>query len=130
VEAFLGAERSLKRLTLAHVSDLELSGGAIVTDDATPSEACIVMDREGTNWVGVVRDDHFLGWVPRTALDGQATMGEIVPEPPAAWVRPGSTLREALEVIMTSQSSAAVVSDGERFTGIVTLEKIREGLEA
>jgi len=130
VEAFLGAERSLKRLTLARVSDLELSGGSVVADDATPGEARAAMDREATNWVGVVRDHHFLGWVPREALDGQRTMGEIVPEPPAAWVRPGSTLREALEVIMTSQSSAAVVSDGERFQGIVTLEKIRAGLES
>lgn len=128
VEAFLGAERSLKRLTLAHVADLELSGGAVVTDDASPDEARAVMDREGTNWVGVVRNDHFLGWVPREALDGQRSVGEIPTEPAAAQVGPSSTLREALEVIMTSRSSAAVVAEGDRFGGIVTLEKIRQGL--
>lgn len=130
VEAFLGGERSLKRLTLARVSDLELSGGPVVRAEATPTEARRVMDREASNWVGVVRGERFLGWVPREALDGQGTVGEIEAAPPAALVRPGSSLREALEVIMTSHSSAAVVADGERFGGVVTLEKIRAGLEA
>jgi osmoprotectant transport system ATP-binding protein len=130
VEAFLGAERSLKRLTLAKVSDLELSGGPVVAADATPTEARQVMDREASNWVGVVRDERFLGWVPREALDGQGTVGDIEASPPAAQVRPASSLREALEVIMNSRSSAAVVADGERFGGLVTLEKIRAGLEA
>ena len=39
VEAFLGAERSLKRLTLAKVADLDLSGGPVVAADASPAEA-------------------------------------------------------------------------------------------
>ena len=30
---------------------------------------------------------------------------------------------------MTSRSSAAVVADGDRFGGVVTLERIREGLD-
>jgi osmoprotectant transport system ATP-binding protein len=128
VEEFLGAERSLKRLTLAKVADLDLRGGPVVPADASPDEARAVMDRESTSWVGVVRDERFVGWVPREALNGQRTVGEIDAAPPAAQVRPDSTLREALEVIMTSSSSAAVVADGERFGGIVTLERIREGL--
>jgi len=129
VERFLGAERSLKRLTLSKVEDLELTGGPIVEADATPTEALAVMDREATNWIGIVRDERFLGWVARDALNGQRTVGEIDVSPPAARVQLGSTLREALEVIMTSRSSAAVVADGDRFGGLVTLEKIREGLD-
>ena len=46
VEAFLGAERSLKRLTLAKVADLDLRGGPVVAADASPAEAREVMDRE------------------------------------------------------------------------------------
>ena len=128
VETFLGAERSLKRLTLARVADLDLRGGPVVAADASPAEARQVMDREATSWIGVIREDRFLGWVPREALDGQRTVGEIDAAPAAAQVRPESTLREALEVIMTSRSSAAVVADGDRFGGVVTLERIREGL--
>ncbi len=128
VEAFLGAERSLKRLTLSRVADLDLSGGPVVEANATPDEARAVMDRETSSWIGVVRDERFVGWVPREALNGQRTVGEVDAAPPAAQVRPDSTLREALEVIMTSSSSAAVVADGERFGGLVTLERIREGL--
>ena len=39
VETFLGAERSLKRLTLARVADLDLTGGPVVAATASPAEA-------------------------------------------------------------------------------------------
>ena len=41
---------------------------------------------------------------------------------------PASTLRAAMEIIMTSGTSVAVVDDGGRFGGVVTLEGIRAAL--
>ncbi|MGZ8620822.1 MAG: hypothetical protein ACXWYE_13050 [Actinomycetota bacterium] len=38
---------------------------------------------------------------------------------------PGSTLREAMEIIMTSSTSVAVIDDDGGFGGVVTLEGIR-----
>jgi len=37
-------------------------------------------------------------------------------------------LRAALEVIMTSRTSVAVINADGRFKGVVTLEQIRSGL--
>ncbi|MEA2704383.1 MAG: hypothetical protein QOD63_2328, partial [Actinomycetota bacterium] len=39
-----------------------------------------------------------------------------------------STLRTAMEIIMTSDTSVAVIDDGGRFGGVVTLERIRAAL--
>ena len=47
---------------------------------------------------------------------------------PAAQVVPESTLREAMEIIMTSSTSVAVIDDDGRFGGVVTLERIRAAL--
>jgi predicted transcriptional regulator len=47
---------------------------------------------------------------------------------PAAQIQPESTLRNAMELIMTSQTSVAVIDDGGRFGGMVTLNSIRESL--
>ena len=60
-------------------------------------------------------------------VDG--TVADLTPEPAVARVRASSSLRQALEVILTSRSSiAVVVDDDDTYQGAVTLEAIREGL--
>jgi CBS domain containing-hemolysin-like protein len=49
-------------------------------------------------------------------------------EPPAALVSPDSTLRAAMDRIMTARTAVAVVVDEGRFLGLVTLEDIRRAL--
>ncbi|CAN5649748.1 ATP-binding cassette domain-containing protein [soil metagenome] len=128
VEEFLGAERSLKRLTLASVADLEFHQGPVVDADADMAAVRAVLEREGSQWAGATEDGRFLGWLHESALNGKARIGDHDLVAPAAQVSPDSTLREALEIIMNSRSAAAVVSDDGRFGGVVTLEQIREGL--
>lgn len=129
VEQFLGAERSLKRLSLSRVGDLALRGDATVGDTDSVEVAQKVLAANGASWIGVVADGRFLGWVAQDDLDPGLPMGDQKLAPPAAQVEAGSSLREALEVILNSQTSRAVVSDGNgRFAGVVSLEEIREGL--
>ncbi len=128
VADFLGQERSIKRLALARVQDLDLSGGPMVGLDASPPEVAAAVRRGGGSWLGLVDDGRFLGWVPAGDLEG-APLRDLHPQPPAATVAASSTLREALEVILTARSSTAVVLDeDERFLGTVSLETIRQGL--
>jgi osmoprotectant transport system ATP-binding protein len=129
VAQFLGAERSIKRLALARVHDLDLSTGPWIDRDSDLAEAKFVLDRDGSGWVGIIGDGLFLGWVSADAVEHAASVDELSPEPPAARVLPDSTLREALELILTSHSAAAVVEDADgRFRGVVQLETIRRGL--
>jgi hypothetical protein len=89
-----------------------------------------VLEAEGSDWLGVTRDGAFAGWCPAEQLDSVGSVGDLRLAVPAAQLRPDSTLRNALEVIMASNTSVAVIQDGGRFGGVVTLEHIREGLAA
>jgi osmoprotectant transport system ATP-binding protein len=131
VAEFLGAGRNLKRLTINLVGDLERHDGSVV-DIATPTaDALAAADAEGTDWVGATADGCFLGWAHRDDLPADAVLGEQRFAPPAAKVRRDSSLGEALEVIISSQASVAVVvDDDDRFAGVVSLDQIRKGLQA
>jgi osmoprotectant transport system ATP-binding protein len=130
VASFLGAERSIKRLALSTVGDLDLTDGpwVHVRDDVERGRA--VVARWGGGWLGLVGDDdRFAGWVPEAELDGCTSLRDLRPEAPAARVRAESTLREALEVILTSSTPTAVVEHADgTFRGMVELEVIRRGL--
>jgi osmoprotectant transport system ATP-binding protein len=129
VAEFLGAERSIKRLALARVRDLDLSSGPWVHRDSDLAEAKAALDRDGGGWIGLIGDGLFLGWVAADEVERASSVDEFAPEPPAARVSPDSTLREALELILTSHSAAAVVEDDDgAFRGVVQLETIRRGL--
>ena len=60
--------------------------------------------------------------------NGDRALADLPRTVPAAQVAATSTLRAAMEIIMTSDTSVAVVDDGGRFGGVVTLERIRAAL--
>jgi osmoprotectant transport system ATP-binding protein len=130
VAEFLGSERSIKRLALATVADLELAEGPWVDrTTASVDDARATLARSRGEWVGLVDEGHFAGWVHADQLTSAPSLDRLAPAPAAARVQPASTLRQALEVILTSRSAAAVVEDEDgTFSGIVELEAIRRGL--
>jgi osmoprotectant transport system ATP-binding protein len=125
VERFVGDDRSSKRLTLAHVADLPFNEGPVIDVDASADDAREAMATHRTDWIGLVDDGTFLGWVDGRGLDGGGGVRDLPRERPAAQVTPDSTLREAMEIIMTSSTSVAVIDDDGGFGGVVTLEGIR-----
>ena len=128
VARFVGNDRSSKRLTLARVADLPFERGPVVEVGASLEEARAVMDAHRSDWVGLTSNGVFEGWVHASGLDDGADLAALPPERPAAHVMPDSTLREAMEIIMTSSTSVAVIDDEGRFGGVVTLERIRAAL--
>jgi osmoprotectant transport system ATP-binding protein len=125
VEEFVGAERGLKRLALISVADIEIEEGPVVSPTATIEEARKAMAGFDTAWVSVIEDGELLGWVDEAALEGKATAGEARPRRFSAYVTARSSLREALDSIVTSRTQVAVVvEEGQRYLGILTLERI------
>ena len=125
VEKFVGAERGLKRLALVKVADIEVEEGPVVAPSATPDEARAELKRTGFDWVSVVDDGELLGWVDDAALQEGATVAEAGPRPFSAYVTDDSSLRQALDSIVTSRTKVAVVvTDAQRYRGILTLERI------
>jgi osmoprotectant transport system ATP-binding protein len=125
VERFVGAERGLKRLALIPVSEIQVQEGPVVTPSATVQEAGEEMSRFGFEWTSVVEDGELLGWVDSPALQGKESVKEVTPRRFSAAVTPWSSLRQALDSIVTSQTNVAVVlDDGQSYLGILTVEHI------
>jgi osmoprotectant transport system ATP-binding protein len=125
VEDFVGAERGLKRLALIKVAGIGVDEGPVVDRSATAEEARAAMERYRLDWATVVDDGKLLGWVDRASLDGLATVDEAVPRRFSAYVTSDSSLREALDSIVTSRTNVAVVAgEGDRYLGILTVDRI------
>src|SRR5439155_16615071 len=125
VKEFVGAERGLKRLALIRVADIEVEEGPVVAPSASADQAKQVMQRFGTDWASVVDGGELAGWVDTAALDGAKSVGEARPKPFSAYVTAESSLRQALDSIVTSRTQVAVVvTEGQHYRGILSLERI------
>jgi Mg2+/Co2+ transporter CorB len=83
------------------------------------------MERLGFDWASVVVDGELLGWVDRSSLESASTVADVTPRPFSAYVTNESSLRHALDSIVTSRTRVAVVvSEGQTYRGILTLERI------
>ena len=125
VEDFLGGERGLKRLALRPVSGVEIARGPVVDVRASTEEARAVMGAHGVTWVGLVDGEMLKGWVDESELDG-SPLGELAAKPFAVSLRPSSSLREAVDAVVTSHARVAVVVEEGRYLGMVDLESIAE----
>jgi osmoprotectant transport system ATP-binding protein len=134
VERFVGDDRGLRRLALNTVGNLPFHQGPVVAHTAQLPEVERALAIESSDWLGVTNGDRFAGWVTadevRATIAGGGTLDTVELRPPVAQVEPSSTLRAAMELIMVSNSSVAVIDQGGRFGGVVTLEDIRRSLAA
>ena len=134
VKSFVGEDRGLRRLALNRVSALRFHQGPIVPVDASFDDAERAVAAEGSDWLGITIDGRFAGWSKvddvRAAQSSGMTLADVERFAPIAQVEPSSTLRAAMELIMSSNSSVAVIDDGGRFGGVVTLEDIRRALSS
>jgi osmoprotectant transport system ATP-binding protein len=131
VREFVGAERGLKRLALIEVGTIEVEAGPVVAPSATADEARRAIEAGGFGWVSVVDGDELLGWVDHDALEGCVTAGEAPARPFSAYVSARDSLRQALDSIVTSRTAVAVVvTHGQEYRGILTLERISKEIVA
>ncbi len=138
VADFLGDDRGIKRLSLMRVGQSRLSRGPVVAPSDTAGRARQVMATEGTDWVAVVDGQRLLGWVGADSFDGDGSpVADVDPEPFRAVVHPGTTLKGALDVIVTSHTRVAVVVDedgqpadapGLGYRGMLTVDDLAEGI--
>jgi osmoprotectant transport system ATP-binding protein len=129
VADFLGDDRGIKRLSLMTIDDVDLQDGPVVDVDDTPAAARDVMARHGVDWVGVRDGDRLLGWVGEADLNGDPTVEAAPRKPFRAVFRGDTSLKAALDGIVTSQTRVAVVvEDGDRYRGMLTLDDLAEGV--
>ena len=125
VKQFVGAERGLKRLALIRVADIDVERGPVVSPSTFVEEARRTMKSSELDWAAVVEDGELRGWVDASSLEGKSIVGEVTPRKFSAYVTVDSSLRQALDSIVTSRTQVAVVVDeNERYRGILTLEQV------
>jgi osmoprotectant transport system ATP-binding protein len=131
VADFLGDDRGIKRLSIMTVGEASLSKGPVVQASTPSAEARTTMEQQGFDWVAVCDGDRLRGWVWGTDLGGAATVGDLETRPFRAVVRPDTTLKAALDGIVTTHTRVAVaVDDNERYLGMLTVHDLAEGITA
>ncbi|MGH2787158.1 MAG: betaine/proline/choline family ABC transporter ATP-binding protein [Actinomycetota bacterium] len=125
VKQFVGVERGLKRLALIKVAEIEVEAGPVVSSDASSSEARGAMEKFGDDWAAVVDSGELKGWIGAGDLEGRDSVVSVSPKKFSAYVTAGSSLRQALDSIVTSRTQVAVVVDAdEHYRGILTLDRV------
>ena len=125
VEHFVGADRGLKRLSLARVGGLSLEPAPVVrVGEARATARARLAD--GTAWRLVTdADDRPLGWMPAPDLAGDGPLTVEDAGPGLATVEPESTLRDALSAMLASSvQQGVVVDDRGRVLGVVSVDAI------
>jgi osmoprotectant transport system ATP-binding protein len=130
VADFLGDDRGIKRLSLMTVGDASLSKGPVVDESASADDARATMAELGYDWVAVCDGDRLRGWVGAAELDG-ASISELTPKPFLSVVTADTTLKAALDGIVTSRTRVAMaVDDDGRYLGMLTVDDLAEGVTA
>jgi osmoprotectant transport system ATP-binding protein len=125
VEDFLGGERGLKRLALRPVGEVSMERGPVVDVSDSPLKARALMEENGLDWVGLLDGNALLGWVAGDDLTGQS-LADVEPRPFLVELRADSSLREALDAVVTSHARVAVVVDDGAYKGMLDLDSIAE----
>ena len=131
VRRFVGPERGLKRLALMKVADIEVEEGPVVSSGSSADDARRAMEKFDHDWVSIVDDGELKGWIDAASLEGHDRAGDATARPFAAYVTETSTLREVLDSIVTSRTQVAVVvSEGQRYRGVLSLARISKEIVA
>jgi osmoprotectant transport system ATP-binding protein len=130
VADFMGDDRGIKRLSLLTVDEVPRREGPVVERSASTAEAHEVAATYAVDWIGVRDGDRLAGWAPLDGLpDGATSLGDVDLRPFRSVVRASTTLKAALDLIVTSQTRIAVVlDDDDRYLGALTIDDLAEGL--
>ncbi|MCO1657891.1 betaine/proline/choline family ABC transporter ATP-binding protein [Pseudonocardia humida] len=130
VADFIGRGASLKRLSLSRVRDIALGDWPTVTAGTDLAQArrlltesdkgsLLLLDAQGVPR-GWITGDHL------RAATGPIAAGDGLPP---AIVRPGATLSDTLNEMLTARYSTAVVLDDDgRYSGVVEIDTINEAI--
>jgi osmoprotectant transport system ATP-binding protein len=133
VERFVGADRGLKRLSLARVRDLDPIAPVVVRAGEDRADVRRRLDRAEELEYALLVDGESrpLGWIDQHDLAGDGPIDAGAATPGAPTVEPESTLRDALSAMLGSSVQLGVVVDaGGRVLGLVSVDAIGDRLRA
>ncbi len=132
VEHFVGADRGLKRLSLARVRDLPLIAPTTARAGEPRADVRRRLDDAGTDYALLLdAADRPLGWIGRHDLRDEGAVADEDATPGSPTLQPESTLRDALSTMLGSSVQLGVVVDAaDRVLGVISVDAISEVLRA
>jgi osmoprotectant transport system ATP-binding protein len=116
VAEFVGAERTLRRLSVAPVTRSQLVTWPTVRPDSSLADCVSVMDRADAAWA-VVDGDAAPAWLSRSAATGSGAARDRAE--PAAAVTIGDSLEKALAAILAGNAPGAIVRADGAYAGVL-----------
>ena len=133
VDRFVGADRGLKRLSLARVRDLPLLQPVLVRPGEEPAEIRRRLESpEALGFALLVDDENRpIGWIGHAELAGEGPITADAVMPVATLLQPESTLRDALsELLLSSVQLGVVVDEDGMVLGAISVDQISDTLRA
>jgi osmoprotectant transport system ATP-binding protein len=132
VERFVGADRGLKRLSLARVADLSLAEPFMVRAGEAVADVRARMEQSDTRYALLVDgSERPVGWLSRASLDRDGSVSEEDATPGSALLEPQSTLRDALSAMLGSSVQLGVVVDErDAVLGVISVDAISDVIRA
>jgi osmoprotectant transport system ATP-binding protein len=124
VADFLGTDRGIKRLSLIPISAIELDRGPVLARSATAGEAEAMMQRYRIDWAMIGEGDRVEGWFQDKDIAGRPDLHDVPVRRYRDRIGPTSSLKEALDAVVSSHTAVAAVFDGDRYLGMATVEQI------
>ncbi len=136
VEALIGFDRGIRRLSFFSAGGLDLDLDAILDADATVDEARAVMARHEQSWLlvtdGENRPQGWLATAQVASSPGTSRLGETELIPLGHTFRPAQdSLRAALDATVLSRTGRAVGVDADgRVVGVTSYSQLSEAIRA
>ena len=126
VARFVGADRGLKRLSLARVRDLELMPVVTAREGADAAESRARAKADAFQYLLLVdAADRPIGWVDQDAIPAEGRLTEDIAISMSPLLDGHTTLKDPLSMIIDAEVVAGIVVDREgRALGLVTAETI------
>jgi osmoprotectant transport system ATP-binding protein len=128
VARFVGSDRGLKRLALITVAEVDLREAATARV-GEPVHAALARAAEAQYILLLDRDGRPEGWVNARRLRPDGTLDSEAADPSSPLFTPGTTLRDALSMLLASAvQTGVVVDESGRYVGALTLEAVGAAL--
>jgi len=118
VADFVGAERTLRRLSVVDVRAAGLHRWPTVGPKDRLADCIAVMDAAEASWAVVSEDGTVDGWLARTEAAGDGTAADRLE--PADAIEVGESLERALAAILAGNAPGAIVTERGRYLGVLT----------
>jgi osmoprotectant transport system ATP-binding protein len=122
VADFVGAERTLRRLSVVPVGHSGLVQWPFVAPGDRLSDCAVAMDADESAWAVVGNESSVAGWLARSAAAGDGTAADALE--PAIPIAVGASLEKALAAILAGNAPGAIVTEDGRYVGVLSAADI------